>query len=614
MDHYVDFAYSTIAVAPSPPTTGTSLTLQSGDGALFPAPPFNTVIAPVDSLPLLENAEIVRVTGKTADTLTIERRQEGTAARQIGTGDQIFAGVTAKTLTDLVTLIEAETSRAEAAEATLGTGITAETTRAEGAESSLSTGIATETTRAKAAEKAAQEAAEAASAQGLNPTAVKNAAYEAKPGDYIPVDISAGAVPVALPNAPADKTRVGLKIIKVPATVGEHTLTVERQGTDVFNVAGGSTVLTLSAKFQSVLLQYQHSTGIWYVQTTDTPLNEPLGAALLGTDGTVGGPSGSALSASVVTSRLKSNGEVEGTLTPNYAEGSTVLATMKGALTFEKPTGWPSVPAWMDVSLTQDAVGHTLKIGAGIAMPGGEPLWSKAALAVNQFSLWSPDGGATVFLFTGPEGPKGAAGERGERGEVGPSSIEAMTRASYPWISGNSKATGSFAPTQWKVYFALVVVPVKAKKLALWLPNAGEVSGHLRAFVFDIGAATAKKYTCLAASPNTLFTPTTINVQEKIATLERKDGKEWEPGEVIMVGIGADTAATKLALSTAITSALMAEFAGGAINGTGNMTAFMVCGEHTYSEAAFKAAEPAALSEAEMTHGSNVLPVTCRWE
>lgn len=99
-DAHANFAYSTVATAPSPATSGTSLTVASGDGALFPAAPFNATVWPAGSQPSSSNAEIVRVTAVSTDTLTITRAQEGTSARSIGTGDQIAATITAKTLTD----------------------------------------------------------------------------------------------------------------------------------------------------------------------------------------------------------------------------------------------------------------------------------------------------------------------------------------------------------------------------------------------------------------------------------------------------------------------------------------------------------------------------------
>ena len=99
-DDVANFAYSAVATAPSPATSGTSLVVTAGQGALFPAVPFNAVICPTATQPLASNAEIVRVTAISTDTLTIARAQEATTARTVVVGDQIYAGVTAKTLTD----------------------------------------------------------------------------------------------------------------------------------------------------------------------------------------------------------------------------------------------------------------------------------------------------------------------------------------------------------------------------------------------------------------------------------------------------------------------------------------------------------------------------------
>lgn len=104
-DAHANFAYSTVATAPSPATSGTSLIVHAGDGAKFPAAPFNVTIWPAGSAPLASNAEIARCTLVATDTLTIVRAQEGSSARSIGVGDQIAATITVKTLTD----IEAQT-------------------------------------------------------------------------------------------------------------------------------------------------------------------------------------------------------------------------------------------------------------------------------------------------------------------------------------------------------------------------------------------------------------------------------------------------------------------------------------------------------------------------
>lgn len=100
-DAHKNFAYSTVATAPSPATSGTSLVVAAGEGALFPTPPFNATIWPIGANPLSTNAEIVRVTGIATDTLTITRTQESTSARTVIVGDQIAATITAKTLTDV---------------------------------------------------------------------------------------------------------------------------------------------------------------------------------------------------------------------------------------------------------------------------------------------------------------------------------------------------------------------------------------------------------------------------------------------------------------------------------------------------------------------------------
>lgn len=66
-DAHANFAYSMVATAPSPPTAGTSLTVASGDGAKFPAAPFNATVWPASTQPTTANAEIVRVTAISTD-------------------------------------------------------------------------------------------------------------------------------------------------------------------------------------------------------------------------------------------------------------------------------------------------------------------------------------------------------------------------------------------------------------------------------------------------------------------------------------------------------------------------------------------------------------------
>ena len=100
MDAHKNFAYSTVATAPSPASSGTSLVVASGDGAKFPTPPFNCTLWIIGAQPTTTNAEIVTVTAISTDTFTIVRTQESTSARTVVVGDQIAATITAKTLND----------------------------------------------------------------------------------------------------------------------------------------------------------------------------------------------------------------------------------------------------------------------------------------------------------------------------------------------------------------------------------------------------------------------------------------------------------------------------------------------------------------------------------
>lgn len=94
MDRMKNFAISTIATAPSPATSGTSLTVATGDGAFMPSAPFMAVIWPAGANPTRANAEIVKVTGCSGDVFTIVRAQENTSARTVIVGDQIQDAVT----------------------------------------------------------------------------------------------------------------------------------------------------------------------------------------------------------------------------------------------------------------------------------------------------------------------------------------------------------------------------------------------------------------------------------------------------------------------------------------------------------------------------------------
>lgn len=102
MDGHNNFGVSTVLTPPSPATSGTSIVLAAGEGARFTAtPPYNCTVCPIGVDPTSANAEIIRVTARVTDTLTILRAQEGTAARTIVVGDRVALALTSKMLTDI---------------------------------------------------------------------------------------------------------------------------------------------------------------------------------------------------------------------------------------------------------------------------------------------------------------------------------------------------------------------------------------------------------------------------------------------------------------------------------------------------------------------------------
>ncbi len=104
MDALANFAYSTVATAPSPATSGTSLVVQAGDGAKFPTAPFDVVLYAVGTQPLIGNAEIARCTAVSTDTLTLTRAQYGTTAQSVAVGWAVDNAVTANLLSQLLPL------------------------------------------------------------------------------------------------------------------------------------------------------------------------------------------------------------------------------------------------------------------------------------------------------------------------------------------------------------------------------------------------------------------------------------------------------------------------------------------------------------------------------
>lgn len=81
--------------------SATSLSVYTGDGALFPAAPFYLTLSPKNKWSRKINSEIVLVTAKSTDTFTITRAQKGTTARAFDYGDLVANGIYTEDLDDL---------------------------------------------------------------------------------------------------------------------------------------------------------------------------------------------------------------------------------------------------------------------------------------------------------------------------------------------------------------------------------------------------------------------------------------------------------------------------------------------------------------------------------
>lgn len=81
--------------------SATSMTVYTGDGALFPAAPFYLTISPKNKWSRKINSEVVLVTAKSTDSFTITRAQKGTTAKEFSYGDLVANGVYVEDFDDL---------------------------------------------------------------------------------------------------------------------------------------------------------------------------------------------------------------------------------------------------------------------------------------------------------------------------------------------------------------------------------------------------------------------------------------------------------------------------------------------------------------------------------
>jgi hypothetical protein len=111
----------------------TSLSVQTGDAAKFPSPSGGDWF-PLTLVDAAGNVEIVRCTARAAAVLTIERAQEGLAARAFAAGSRVDLRITAGVFAGIKDTIQTDVLTAVAASYATDAELAAATTRATSAE------------------------------------------------------------------------------------------------------------------------------------------------------------------------------------------------------------------------------------------------------------------------------------------------------------------------------------------------------------------------------------------------------------------------------------------------------------------------------------------------
>lgn len=123
-----------------------------------------------------------------------------------------------------------------------------------------------------AAQAATDATAINARAFALTTTGVKTTGYTAAANELVLCDTTSATFAVTLPTAPADKTRVIVKLVASAAT--PNPVTISLGGSDHFNTTTGATTGTLSLLNQAITLQYAASSAVWVVSGDDLPLSQ----------------------------------------------------------------------------------------------------------------------------------------------------------------------------------------------------------------------------------------------------------------------------------------------------------------------------------------------------
>ena len=107
VDSFRMFTISSVAVAPSPASSGTTMSVQGVDAVagIFVTPPFNLTCSPPGQTPTIYNSEVVRVTAMSGASITaMIRAQENTTAQNIQVGWVVEQGITPLILSQLEAL------------------------------------------------------------------------------------------------------------------------------------------------------------------------------------------------------------------------------------------------------------------------------------------------------------------------------------------------------------------------------------------------------------------------------------------------------------------------------------------------------------------------------
>ena len=107
VDQFHIFTVSSVAVAPSPGTSGTTMSVLPVDASagIFSTPPFNLTCSPSGQAPTIYNSEVVRVTAMSGASITsMLRAQENTVEQNIQVGWIVEQGITPLTIAQIVAL------------------------------------------------------------------------------------------------------------------------------------------------------------------------------------------------------------------------------------------------------------------------------------------------------------------------------------------------------------------------------------------------------------------------------------------------------------------------------------------------------------------------------